>query len=77
MSSGKYVKIIVELRIIHNEEKVHSLSQDMAGLLEKDSKEKDTIAKCEMEMAAKNCGKLSYITAKNPKKLKVTFIQVK
>lgn len=44
---------MVKLQIIHSDEEVHSLSQDMARLMDKDSKEKDTIIECESEIGEK------------------------
>ncbi|KAL3272482.1 hypothetical protein HHI36_013962 [Cryptolaemus montrouzieri] len=43
----KDVKIMVKLQIIPSDEEVHSLSQDMARLMEKDTRGKDTIIECE------------------------------
>ncbi|XP_044758880.1 speckle-type POZ protein B-like isoform X2 [Coccinella septempunctata] len=47
MDQSKDVKIMVKLQIIHSDEEVHSLSRDMARLMDKDSIEKDTLIECE------------------------------
>ncbi|KAK9883094.1 hypothetical protein WA026_001296 [Henosepilachna vigintioctopunctata] len=49
IDQAKDVKIMVKLQIIQSDEEVHSLSQDMARLMDKDSRDKDTIIECENE----------------------------